>query len=279
MAGQVTEAEVDDQAAWAAQHAAVVAEQGYTILEGVIEVDLLDAIAEDLVRLERELGVEPATNAFEGDRTVRIYNLLVHGELYHRVPVHPRVLPVVEGVLDRGLPHLVAVVHLDRPGRDAPADPRRRPAHPPAQAPPARGVQHDVGHHRLHRGQRGHAPRPRLAPRRSRSGPLRRARDDPRRDGPRQRAGVGRLPVARRRRQRHGPAPGRPRHELLRRLPPPAGEPAARASPATWPRTFSPRLRQLVGYGVYRGLIGHIDKRSPVDLLDEGPAQRMVWDA
>ena len=29
-------------------------------------------------------------------------------------------------------------------------------------------------------------------------------------------------------------------------------------------RGFSPRLRELVGYGVYRGLIGHIDKHDPV---------------
>jgi ectoine hydroxylase-related dioxygenase (phytanoyl-CoA dioxygenase family) len=35
---------------------------------------------------------------------------------------------------------------------------------------------------------------------------------------------------------------------------------------------FSPRLRKLVGYGIYKGLYGHIDKCSPVDLLDEvGP--------
>ena len=37
-----------------------------------------------------------------GPTTVRIYNLLVHGELFERVPVHPNVLPIVEGVLDRG---------------------------------------------------------------------------------------------------------------------------------------------------------------------------------
>ena len=44
----------------------------------------------------------PAGNDFEGTRTVRIYNLLAHGALYERVPVHENVLPIVEGVLDRG---------------------------------------------------------------------------------------------------------------------------------------------------------------------------------
>jgi len=43
-------------------------------------------------------------------------------------------------------------------------------------------------------------------------------------------------------------------------------------------RGFSPRLRQLVGYGVYNGLIGHIDKQSPGKLLGDGAEQRMVWE-
>jgi ectoine hydroxylase-related dioxygenase (phytanoyl-CoA dioxygenase family) len=50
---------------------------------------------------------------------------------------------------------------------------------------------------------------------------------------------------------------------------------------------FSPRLRELVGYGVYNMLIGHIDKHSPVELLDTdtgtssdtGSGSPMVWDA
>ena len=41
---------------------------------------------------------------------------------------------------------------------------------------------------------------------------------------------------------------------------------------------FSPRLRELVGYGIYRGLIGHIDKHSPAQLLDGESDLRMVWD-
>jgi ectoine hydroxylase-related dioxygenase (phytanoyl-CoA dioxygenase family) len=45
-------------------------------------------------------------------------------------------------------------------------------------------------------------------------------------------------------------------------------------------RTFSPRLRELCGYGVYNMLIGHINKHSPVEILDAAPGSaRMVWDA
>jgi ectoine hydroxylase-related dioxygenase (phytanoyl-CoA dioxygenase family) len=82
---------------------AQVAEQGYAVLEGVIEPELVDALAADLSRLEAELGSVPADNLFEGRRTTRIYNLLAHGKLYEQVPIHPGVLAVVEQVLDPGL--------------------------------------------------------------------------------------------------------------------------------------------------------------------------------
>jgi ectoine hydroxylase-related dioxygenase (phytanoyl-CoA dioxygenase family) len=49
--------------------------------------------------------------------------------------------------------------------------------------------------------------------------------------------------------------------------------------PADLVRRFPPRLQELVGYGVYNGLIGHIDKQRPADLLNEGGSlSPMVWD-
>ena len=61
----------------------------------------------------------------------------------------------------------------------------------------------------------------------------------------------------------------RHRDELLRRLHPPAGEPAARSC-ARARQDLPARLQELVGYGVYQGLIGHIDKKSPAQLLNGG---------
>ena len=43
-------------------------------------------------------------------------------------------------------------------------------------------------------------------------------------------------------------------------------------------RGFPPRLQELVGYGVYRGLIGHIDKQSPAQRLTGGGAFKSIWD-
>jgi ectoine hydroxylase-related dioxygenase (phytanoyl-CoA dioxygenase family) len=86
-----------------ADHAERVLADGYTVIPNAIDPDLCDQIAKDLLHLEQDLHVAPADNAFEGRRTTRIYNLLVHGPLYEEIPVHPNVLPVVEKVLDPGL--------------------------------------------------------------------------------------------------------------------------------------------------------------------------------
>lgn len=82
--------------------AAAVAERGWTILEGVVAADLVDALAAALEELEARLGTVPADNRFEGRATLRVYNLLARGDVFAEVPVHPAVLPVVDAVLDAG---------------------------------------------------------------------------------------------------------------------------------------------------------------------------------
>ena len=42
-------------------------------------------------------------------------------------------------------------------------------------------------------------------------------------------------------------------------------------------KEFSPRLQQLVGYGTYRGLLGHVDQQSPARLIDPDVQTDMVW--
>ena len=84
---------------------------------------MIDALNAALERLERELGAKPAMNGFEGHNTVRIYNLLAYGAPFTLVPVHENVLPIVEGVLDRRLPDLLALLDRHRSRRDRAADP------------------------------------------------------------------------------------------------------------------------------------------------------------
>jgi ectoine hydroxylase-related dioxygenase (phytanoyl-CoA dioxygenase family) len=83
-----------------ARHRTEIDEQGFTVVPGAIDADLVDALRQDLERLEVELGAKPARNGFEGTNTVRIYNLLARGRIYEQVPVHANVLPLVEHVLD-----------------------------------------------------------------------------------------------------------------------------------------------------------------------------------
>src|SRR5437764_11511021 len=86
----------------ATRHLERLDRHGFTIVENAIEAELIDALDAALTRLERDLAIGPAMNAFEGHRTVRIYNLLAQGAPFERVPMHPAVLPLVEGVLDPG---------------------------------------------------------------------------------------------------------------------------------------------------------------------------------
>ena len=84
-------------------HLKDIDEQGYTVVEDAVDLDLVDALVDDLDRLEHHLGVVPADNAFEGTRTVRIYNLLAYGPHFEQIPVHRAILPICEGVLDSDL--------------------------------------------------------------------------------------------------------------------------------------------------------------------------------
>jgi len=42
--------------------------------------------------------------------------------------------------------------------------------------------------------------------------------------------------------------------------------------------TFTPQLRELCGLGVYRGLTGNIDKRSPAEVFYGDAPSRQIWD-
>jgi hypothetical protein len=37
------------------------------------------------------------------------------------------------------------------------------------------------------------------------------------------------------------------------------------------------RLRRMVGYGVYRGLVGHVDQVDPITWFDPSATTDLVW--
>jgi ectoine hydroxylase-related dioxygenase (phytanoyl-CoA dioxygenase family) len=49
------------------------------------------------------------------------------------------------------------------------------------------------------------------------------------------------------------------------------------AVPRELAATFPRRLQEMLGYGVYRGLMGHVDQQDPGVLLDPDTPTDMVW--
>ncbi|MCC5953977.1 MAG: phytanoyl-CoA dioxygenase family protein [Acidimicrobiia bacterium] len=256
-----------------------IAEQGYTVLSDVIASSLMDEILEELRRLEVDLGITEASNDFEGRQTRRIYNLLAHGEVFTRIPVHPGVLPVVEGVLDRGcLVSSLSSIDIG-PGEtpqpihsDDQLIPLPKP-HPPlvcntmwalTDFTEANGATRIIPGSHL----RDHSPNPLehydTIPAEMERGSVlvwdgalwhgggANSTED-------RRVGIAMNYCAGYIRQQENQQLGIPREVA---------------------RTFGTRLRQLVGYSAYNGLIGHIELDSPAKLLDGDDGQhRMVWDA
>jgi ectoine hydroxylase-related dioxygenase (phytanoyl-CoA dioxygenase family) len=266
--------------ATARDHVERIARDGYTILERVLEPDLVDALHDDLLRLERELGVEPAANSFEGHRTWRIYNLLVHGELYQRIPVHPEVLPVVEGVLDRGcLVSSLSSISIG-PGEEAQpihADDQLIPIAKPHVATvcntmwaltdftEANGATRIIPGTHLADSSPDYGQHYESIPAEMPKGSVLVWHGSLWHGGGANRTDERRVGIA------MNYCAGWIRQQENQQL----------GVPPSLVRSFPPRLRELVGYGIYNGLIGHIDKRSPAELLDEaGEAgtTSMVWD-
>jgi ectoine hydroxylase-related dioxygenase (phytanoyl-CoA dioxygenase family) len=258
-----------------AEHAERIERDGYSIVGDAIEPELVDALLDDLDRLERELGVRPASNLFEGLKTIRIYNLLARGKLYEVVPVHSAILPIVEMVLDRGcLVSSLSSIAIEPGEQPQPihADdqliPLARP-HVPIVCNTMWALTDFTEHNgatRLVIGSHCRDSVPELGvdyesvPAVMSKGSVLIWNGSMWHGGGANRTSSRRVGLA------MNYCAGWMRQQENQQL----------GIPRETTRGFSPRLRKLVGYGVYRGLLGHIDKCSPVDLLDETPPRRIV---
>ncbi len=259
-------------------HAQAIEMQGFTIVENAIEPGLIDALIDMLEGLELALGTEPARNDFEGRATTRVYNLLARDRLFEKVPIHPQILPIVERVLDPGC--LVSSLSSIRilPGElpqplhaDDQLIPIARP-HPPlicntmwalTDFTAENGATRFVpGSHKsatagdLSRSTAG----TRCAEMRRGSvlvwdGSLWHGGGANSTDKPR--IGLAMNYCAGFMRQQENQQLGIPPERL---------------------RAFAPRLQQLVGLDIYNGLIGHIDKKRPLDVLNGTKSRGVIWD-
>ncbi len=252
---------------------------GYTIVANAIDPAVVDQLTEELARLERELRVGPAGNSFEGTNTVRIYNLLVHGRAFEQVPVHPQVLPIVEGVLDAGcLVSSLSSISIDAGESAQPihADDQMMPLEKPHVATvcntmwaltdftEANGATRIIpGSHLA-----DHSPTYGTAydsvPAEMPRGSVLIWHGSLWHGGGANTTGERRIGLA------MNYCAGWVRQQENQQL----------GIPSDLARSFGPRLRELCGYGVYNGLIGHIDRKSPADVVLGSPSKddSMVWD-
>jgi ectoine hydroxylase-related dioxygenase (phytanoyl-CoA dioxygenase family) len=265
-----TDREVED-------HLGAIAKRGYTVVEDALDPNLVDQLSEAIDRIEREFNITPAKNEFEGRDTYRVYNLLAHAGVFQQVPVHPKILPIIEGVLDRGClvstlssisigpgetPQMIhsddQVIGLERPHQAVVCNSMWALS----DFTEANGATRLVpGSHLL-----DHAPDfnseiesiPATMKRGSvlvwhgslwHGGGANHTRE--------RRVGLAMNYCAGFLRQQENQQLGIPRDVA---------------------RDFSPRLKRLLGYGVYRSLIGHIEKRDPIELLGDGGDLNVIWD-
>jgi ectoine hydroxylase-related dioxygenase (phytanoyl-CoA dioxygenase family) len=259
-------------------HLRRIAEDGYTILRDAIEPDLVDEIEEELRKLEHELGTVPASNLFEGLKTMRVYNLLAHGPTWQKIPVHPNVLPVVEGVLDDGLLISSLSSIAIGPGEQA------QPVHADDQLIPLTrphipiicnsmwaitDFTEENGATRVVPGShlRHEPPNPLelydTIPAEMSKGSVLIWVGSLWHGGGANRTQTRRVGIA------MNYCAGYIRQQENQQL----------GLPPSLVKTFPRRLQELVGYSVYNGLVGHIDKQHPAKVvLAENEGVDMVWD-
>ena len=258
------------------RHIEAIAAQGYTIVEGVLDGGEIAALRARVLELEDTLGIAPAPNIFEGQKTLRIYNLLARGELFERLAEHDGVLPIVEGVLGRGF-LVSSLSSIDiLPGETAQpmhADDQLIPL-PRPHVPIVCNTMWAITDFRADNGATRVVPA------------THRAAEVPQPFGDLDGTVVAEMPAGsvlvyngslwhgggantsgeRRIGVAMNYCAGWIRQQENQQL----------GIPLDVARRFSTRLRKLAGFGLYKRLLGHIDRCSPMDLLDQSGPRPVV---
>jgi ectoine hydroxylase-related dioxygenase (phytanoyl-CoA dioxygenase family) len=252
-----------------------VRRDGFTIVENAIEPALIEALGAALERLERERSIGPAMNGFEGHRTVRIYNLLEFGAPFDRVPVHDSVLPIVESVLDPGcLISSLSSIAID-PGE------RAQPIHADDMVIPLAKPHIPIVCNSMWaltdftdaNGATRLVPGSHLKPNPEYGGQYDTIPAEMPKgsvliwDGALWHGGGANRTAMRRTGIAMNYCAGFIRQQENQQL----------GLAPDLVKTFPPRLQELVGYGVYQGLIGHIDKKSPAQILNGAGTFQSIW--
>ena len=259
------------------EHAEKIRIDGYTTLERVIEPALVEELTATIDRLMVDLDIPYGSNTFLGRNTRRIFNLLARDPVFAAVPIHPAVLPVAEAVLDEQLllSSLTAVeMGPGQAGQPFHADtgsiPLVRPHQPIAcvaiitltDFTAANGGTRIVpGSHCLDRiPQKGEQPE-HVVQTEIPAGSALVYNGDIWHGGGENTTDRRRMGIV------CNYCAGWLRQEENQLL----------AVPADYAAGLPPRLQSMLGYSVYRGLMGHVDQVDPGTWLDAEKETDMVW--
>jgi ectoine hydroxylase-related dioxygenase (phytanoyl-CoA dioxygenase family) len=256
---------------------AEIRERGYTILREVVPTELVAELLERVDAAMAAAGVGYGTNRFLGHRTRRLFNLLARDPGFARVPLFEPVLQVAERVLDDEL-LLSSLTAIEMQGGqeaqpfhcDDGSIPLPRP-HVPLTCVAIWALTdftEDNGATQLVPGshRRDRIPRKGEAPDRVvqavmpagsvlvYDGALWHGGGDNRTE--QRRVGIVANHCAGWLRQEE--------NQLL-------------ALDRAYVAQLPPRLRRMVGYSTYRGLMGHVDQVDPATWLDPDAGSDMVW--
>ena len=260
-----------------ARLASEVERQGYVVVENAIPVEVREALVERIDRLMVDLEIPYGENRFLGQHTRRIFNLLARDPLFEQAPTFPSTLPVVEHLLDdECLLSSLTAIEMN-PGQ------ARQPLHADdgsygfSRPSPTwivvamwaltdftteNGGTHVVpGSHRANRRPR-RGEDPDTIQIEMNAGSVLFYSGSLWHGGGENRSGQRRMGLV------NNYCAGFLRQEESQLL----------ALSRERVRDFSPRLRKLVGYGTYRGLLGHVDQRNPESLVDSRAQTDMIWD-
>jgi ectoine hydroxylase-related dioxygenase (phytanoyl-CoA dioxygenase family) len=259
------------------EHVEKIRIEGFTVVEDAIEPALVQELTATIDRLMVDLDVPYGANTFLGRHTRRIFNLLSRDPVFAEVPLHPDVLAVAEGVLDEELllSSLTAVeMGPGQAGQPFHADtgsiPLRRPHQPIACVaiwmltdftPDNGGTRIVPGSHEFDRIPRKGEQPDRYVHAEAPAGSVLVYNGSIWHGGGENTTDSRRMGIV------CNYCAGWLRQEENQLL----------AVPATYAAGLPARLRSMLGYSVYRGLMGHVDQVDPGTWLDPEKETDMVW--
>jgi ectoine hydroxylase-related dioxygenase (phytanoyl-CoA dioxygenase family) len=252
---------------------------GYAIVQDVLDRPTCAALVEEIERIERDQAIPFGKNDFEGFRTRRIFNLIARGPRFRELVLNPTVLESVEAILGEGfLLSGTTSMHIgpgETPQLLHPDDgmvtlPRPHPATMVTTLWALTDFTEDNGATRFVPGSH---KQPGLVPKPGEDAEAIAAEmpagsvlvfhaslwhgGGPNTTRDTERYGLSIQYVAGWCRQQQNLMLGTPREVV-----------------ATYPR----RLQELIGYSLFRNVMGHVDRENPLRLLDVDIEPNMVWD-